>query len=263
MSNTPGGGNNGSTRRKIASALVAISHASSPFITTFLLIHLAAPALANIGGSGLASQTMLLGREYYQTNFGESYLVLAPITVHALAGISKRLLLSSIPASADEDPKDEEATRGLTPSLRPLKSLLSLTGYATAFFFLPVHFLLHRYYPALPMEPITSVGPSSLDYEYIKYGLHTWPWRSWLLYAGLVSSVALHAADGAALIWSAWFKKSWGELSRKTRRTIAIGCVVTPVLLGLSVIAREPPMLMSFLESRYRAAYTQSDLFRL
>jgi hypothetical protein len=56
-------------------------HVSSPFITTFLLIHLSAPVMG-LGGSTLASQTMVcyvylykwrmpdvgpqaLGREYY------------------------------------------------------------------------------------------------------------------------------------------------------------------------------------------------------
>lgn len=39
--------------------LTKIAHGSTPFITTFLLIHLSAPALANLGGSSLASQTMV------------------------------------------------------------------------------------------------------------------------------------------------------------------------------------------------------------
>lgn len=211
----------------------------------------------------------LLGREYYQTNFGEKYLVLGPITVHALAGISKRLfLLSTSPLAANRgveakaEDKSVEPTPGSTTSLlRPLTSLLSLTGYATALYFLPIHFFVHRDYPALPNEPIYSVGPSSLDFEYVKYGLHTWPWRSWFLYAGLVGSAALHAADGAVLMYNT-FKGTWGGLSRKTRRTLAIGGVVLPVILGLVGVAREPPMIMSFLENRYKVAYMQSNVFR-
>ena len=38
------------------------AHISAPFITTFLLIHLSAPALANLGGSSLSSQTMVSSR---------------------------------------------------------------------------------------------------------------------------------------------------------------------------------------------------------
>jgi len=36
-----------------------LSHLSTPFIVTFVLVHLAAPASANFGGSSLASQTMV------------------------------------------------------------------------------------------------------------------------------------------------------------------------------------------------------------
>jgi hypothetical protein len=39
--------------------LTKATHISAPFITTFLLIHLTAPALANVGGSTLSSQTMV------------------------------------------------------------------------------------------------------------------------------------------------------------------------------------------------------------
>ena len=42
-----------------SSVLTALTHISAPFITTFLLIHLAAPAAANLGGSALSSQTMV------------------------------------------------------------------------------------------------------------------------------------------------------------------------------------------------------------
>jgi len=39
--------------------LTKTAHYSAPFITTFLLIHLTSPAIANLGGSSLASQTMV------------------------------------------------------------------------------------------------------------------------------------------------------------------------------------------------------------
>lgn len=42
----------------LAPYLTNAAHFSAPFITTFLLIHLSAPAIANVGGSSLASQTM-------------------------------------------------------------------------------------------------------------------------------------------------------------------------------------------------------------
>ena len=39
--------------------LTRIAHGSAPFITTFALIHLSAPILANLGGTSLASQAMV------------------------------------------------------------------------------------------------------------------------------------------------------------------------------------------------------------
>ncbi|KAF9009505.1 hypothetical protein BDQ17DRAFT_1323060 [Cyathus striatus] len=76
----------------LAPVLTTVSHASSTFISTFLLVHLSAPALANLGGGSLASQTMLLGREYYQTSLTEPLLLLTPLSVHALSGLLRRLL---------------------------------------------------------------------------------------------------------------------------------------------------------------------------
>jgi hypothetical protein len=183
------------------------------------------------------------------------YLVLGPIAIHALAGITKRLLTSTSSSKRDQ-----------TPSLlnRPFTSLLSLTAYSTALFFLPIHFLLHREYPALPVEPIYSVGPASLDYEFVKYGLQTWPWRSWFLYTGLVGSVVLHLADGSARVWNTFIGGGgWSGLSRNTRRGVLVCGVAVPVLLGLRTMAKEPATLMTFLKDRYHAVFTQSFVYQL
>jgi hypothetical protein len=45
--------------QKSLPVLTKLLHGSAPFISTFLLIHLSAPMLANLGGSSLASQTMV------------------------------------------------------------------------------------------------------------------------------------------------------------------------------------------------------------
>jgi hypothetical protein len=42
-----------------SSALTVVAHGTTPFITTFLLIHLSAPVAAIGGGSSLASQVMV------------------------------------------------------------------------------------------------------------------------------------------------------------------------------------------------------------
>ncbi|KAH8991575.1 hypothetical protein EDB92DRAFT_1798155 [Lactarius akahatsu] len=228
-------------RTRASSVLTALSHGSAPFITTFLLIHLTAPAVANIGGSALSSQTMLLGREYYQTMFGERYLLFGPLFIHSSSAIIKRLFSPHVS--------------------RPLTSALSVTGYVTAFCFLPVHLITHRLAPADPAPPISSLSPSELDYEFVKAALSGWPRRSTVLYSVLVLGVALHAADGIGIIWSTW-SPGLKLPGRKARRALT-GAAIVPVLTGLAVIAREPLYAFASMAARYQAALTQSIVYRL
>ncbi|GLB35515.1 hypothetical protein LshimejAT787_0210800 [Lyophyllum shimeji] len=240
-------------RQNVLSCLTTLSHGTAPFITTFILIHLAAPAAANLGGASFASQTMLLGREYYQTDFGEKYLVLAPLALHAVAGTAKRLL----------------SPRKSPP--RPPSSLLSLTGYSAMLLFLPIHFLTHRVYPSADAAPISNIGPSELDYEFVKLGLQKWPVTSWLLYAGLVCSVGLHMADGNAVMWNRYFRdtavRSWaaaGKLSKRfsARAKVLVGLVL-PVLSGLYFISKEPLMVFPSMVQRFEAVFRSSWIYRL
>ncbi|KAI9433893.1 hypothetical protein H4582DRAFT_1983184 [Lactarius indigo] len=221
-------------RTRASSVLTALSHGSAPFITTFLLVHLTAPAAANIGGSALSSQTMLLGREYYQTMFGERYLLFGPLFIHSSSAIIKRLFSPRVS--------------------RPLTSALSVTGYATAFFFLPVHFITHRLAPADPAPPISSFSPSELDYEFVKAALSGWPRRSTILYSFLV-------LDGIGIIWSTW-SPGLKLPGRRARRALA-GAAIVPVLTGLAIIAREPLYAFASMAVRYQAALTQSIVYRL
>ncbi|KAF8162823.1 hypothetical protein B0H34DRAFT_671967 [Crassisporium funariophilum] len=228
--------------------LTKTAHVSAPFITVFLLIHLSAPALANLGGSSLSSQTMLLGREYYQTGFGERYLLLAPLSIHVISASAKRIL---------------------SPKGRPrrITNLLSMAGYATALLFLPIHYYTHRIAPANEPSPIFAVGPSELDYEFVKTGLQTWPLRSWFLYTGLVVSVTVHLADGMTIIWNSWFKdmaaSSWKRTTRNRRLGIALTGIALPVLTGLYTLAREPPMTFTSIANRYRASLMSLLVYRV
>ncbi|KAH9857525.1 hypothetical protein C2E23DRAFT_278495 [Lenzites betulinus] len=222
--------------------LTRIAHGSAPFITTFVLIHLTAPVMANLGGTSLASQVMLLGREYYQTSFGEKYLVLTPLVIHPLSAILKRVLA----------PKPA----------RRLSSILSITGYTTAVA-VAVHFFIHRVAPSDPAPPIYAVGPSELDYEYVKFGLQEWPWRSWLGYVGLTAAVAWHASEGMAIIWNTWLRRQSGGLprTRKLRTVAALLAGVIPVASGIFFMWREPLMVFTSHADRFRAAFTRSSLY--
>ncbi|KAI6143923.1 hypothetical protein BKA82DRAFT_4395387 [Pisolithus tinctorius] len=180
-----------------SSILTMLVHGSAPFLSTFLLVHLSAPIEANIVGSGLASSVMLLGREYYQTAFGERYLLLLPFAVHVTSSVAKR------PFS----PKPR-------PRIRKLTSLLSISAYTTLFLFVPIHVATHRLLPAeadtlawpstdVDLDPL---GSSELDYEFVKTAIKTWPWRSWILYTGIVGCVLVHAAQGASVIYARYIR---------------------------------------------------------
>ncbi|KAH6919117.1 hypothetical protein BKA70DRAFT_1249319 [Coprinopsis sp. MPI-PUGE-AT-0042] len=236
---------------RLSRYLTLALHGSSAFIGTYVLIHLSAPLVANIGGSSMASRTMLLGREYYQTEFGETALVLAPIGIHIWAGIFKRLIHPS--------PLNQP---------RKVKSPLSITGYATAFLFFPIHFLIHRANPALEDAPIAAVGPAELDFEYVKASLHWFPVRSWLLYGGLVLFTALHTADGLGLLRTTYLVKTSAEAAKereKTRRRRwgVIAGIVVPVLTGLYFVSQEPLMTFSSTAKRYLASMEESLIYRL
>ncbi|KAH7911906.1 hypothetical protein BJ138DRAFT_1179218 [Hygrophoropsis aurantiaca] len=242
MSSGPPNTNDPRKSSKTVSLLTKLAHGSAPFLTTFVLIHLSAPVLANIGGSNLSSQVMLLGREYYQTGFGEKYLLFAPLGIHVVSSISKRLSL----------PRNRP---------RKLSSLLSITAYSTLLVLLPIHFFTHRIAPTDSSGPIFAVGPAELDYEFVKVGLAKFPWRSWALYTGLVGCVALHASEGFNIIRSTWLSGVSGP-SAKTRRIIA-GLSVLPVLSGLYMVSKEPLMTFSSIAARFDAVYARSLVYRL
>jgi hypothetical protein len=49
----------GSKLRQTAAVLTNVAHISAPFLSVFLVVHLSAPALANVGGSSLSSNVMV------------------------------------------------------------------------------------------------------------------------------------------------------------------------------------------------------------
>ncbi|TDL15753.1 hypothetical protein BD410DRAFT_86243 [Rickenella mellea] len=255
-------------RRRLTPVLTTISHVPTPFITTFLLIHLSAPAMANFGGSELSSQVMLLGREYYQsTPTQEWLLVYTPLLIHFSAGALKRLL-SPAPFKISS----------------PRRTLLTLTAYIAPLF-LPLHILTNRVHPTSPDIPVLAVGPGELDYEFVKVGLvGEGRWRSWAAYAALVGCVGLHAVEGWSVLWGTWVLPprqrqrqqqleledggGGGEERRRNSNKVpkrrwvgALGALA--VLSGLAVIAQEPLYALPSLVARYRAAYELSPFFRL
>ncbi|KAF9484953.1 hypothetical protein BDN70DRAFT_871948 [Pholiota conissans] len=258
-----------SFRARALPVLTTTAHATAPFLTIFLAVHLSAPALANVGGASLASQTLLLGREYYQTALGEPLLLFAPLAVHALSGILKRIL-SLIPSSQP------------APKQRPASSPLTLSAI-TLGLLLPTHVLTHRVFPALPTPPILSVGPAELDFAFVQTALRTWPWRSGLMYAALAVAGVVHAVEGATLLKTLYWKKSTRDTAKveaelqatstpkrssglhpRTKRiALALTLGALPVLTGLYALAIEPTFIFKDLAARYRAAFLESPVYRI
>ncbi|KAG2139051.1 hypothetical protein DEU56DRAFT_912305 [Suillus clintonianus] len=236
-------GDGSTLRRQTVTVLTNVAHVSVPFITVFLVVHLSAPALANFGGSSLSSNVMLLGREYYQTAFGERYLLFLPLAAHVASSITKRII---IPHSA---------------SPRKITSTLSLAAYSTLLIFLPIHFYTHRVFPADPSPPIFAVGPSEVDYEFVKTGLARFPWRSWVLYGGLVGCMMLHAVEGAQIIQASRFASRKFRMRSRTRKIVA-GVAAVPILAGLWAVSKEPLMVFASLAERYEAVFTRSWVYR-
>lgn len=150
------------------------------------------------------------------------------------------------------------------PKARPLSSGFVLAGHAAAFLLLPIHYLVHRVYPADPAPPILALSPAELDFEYVKHGLQTWPLRSSLLYGALVLGVAWHAAEGAQIVWNTYLRGRLGGWKASVRsRAVGAALVALPVLSGVWAMWREPLMALTSNVARYQAAYTKSWIFRV
>lgn len=101
-----------------------------------------------------------------------------------------------------------------------------------------------------------------MDYEFIKTGLARFPWRSWILYGGLVMSMMLHAVEGTQIIQASHFASRKFRMRPRTRKIVA-GAAVVPILAGLWTLSKEPLMVFASLAERYEAAFARSWVYRL
>ncbi|KAJ4475626.1 hypothetical protein J3R30DRAFT_576205 [Lentinula aciculospora] len=260
-----------SYRQRLLLLLTQSSHISAPFITTFLLIHLSAPVMANVGGSSLSSQVMLLGREYYQTTLGETYLVLGPLAVHALSGIIRRTLIIY--------PKVKSSSNSSTILQRIRRALpattLCLTAY-TVLLILPIHFGTHRLLPTTTTPPVLSLGPSELDYSFVQYGLQRWPVRTWAMYTVLVGATITHAVEGLRILMSSRSdlvgvseqaaadkssSNSFFPTNSRIRRRLLVAILTLPVLSGLYVLYEDPLYVFTDMGRRLEGVYQLSWIY--
>src|SRR5258706_2322569 len=137
----------------------------------------------------------LLGREYYQGRYTEPLLVSAPLGIHVASSLARRILLSIKPFHSTTSQNSKSI---LAKIWRKLKStrLVTLSAYPALAFF-AIHVESHRLRPSFPQPPISALSPSELDYEFVKYGLQTYPLWAWVTYGGFVFAVLYHASEGA------------------------------------------------------------------
>jgi succinate dehydrogenase/fumarate reductase cytochrome b subunit len=264
------------------SLLTAMQRLPTPFISAFMLVHLSAPLIASIGGSSASSQVMvstysgstcrenhipslmamiskLLGREYYQGRYTEPLLVFAPIGVHVASSLARRILLS-IKSSSSTTPLQSKSI--LANIWKKLKStrLVTLSAYPALAFF-AIHIETYRLRPSLPAPPISALSPSELDYEFVKYGLQTYPLWASVTFGGLVFAMLYHASEGAVIVLRAWTAKTkWGSgfVSFSTmRRRRAVAVAGLSIFTGLLVLWIEPLEAGTRMVTRYSAVYNQ------
>lgn len=203
------------------------------------------------------SVCQLLGREYYQTVLSEPLLVWAPLAIHIGAATIKRSIVG--------------------PPKKPSK--LGSTGWLLATALIPVHIVLHRLNPANATPPVLSLGPSQLDYEFVKVGLAVWPIMNWTLYSTLVVSAMLHATEGVVVIFRYWGRRAGsadtqastgpeakGRRQRSTRyafvKNASASAGISTVLGGLALIATEPLNVSRAFMARIEASFMLESMFR-
>ncbi|QRW00341.1 hypothetical protein RhiJN_28359 [Ceratobasidium sp. AG-Ba] len=252
---------------RFMNSLTYAQHLPTPFITTFMLIHLTAPAVASIGGVSAASQ--LLGREYYHGVPQEALLVYAPITLHVCASLAKRLVkigrLVQKAGTSDVAQLPPKQNRSVISS-----NALQLTGYPLVFLLSP-HIATHRLLPSTPSPPISSISPSELDFSFVNFGLKNWPARSWIMYSVLVGAGIMHVTYGAPIVWRTILRllKKAGLVNSESKKSLSwrmfpkaslLGIGV--VLLGMLRIAREDVFLTRLATTRMVASYRLSPFYR-
>jgi len=244
------------------SLLTAIQRLPTPFLSAFMLVHLSAPLIANIGGSSASSQVMLLGREYYQGQYTEPLLVFAPLGIHVTSSLARRILLSIKPSDSSNSLRSKSIFTKFWHKLRSMR-LVTLSAYPTLAFVVS-HLQTHRLRPSMLASPIFALSPSELDYEFVKYGLKTYPLWAWATYGCLVFATLYHAGEGAVIVIRAWTTRtkegdgpasSWGLSTVGRRRAAAVAGL--SILTGLFVLWSEPLEASTRMMARYAAVYNQ------
>ncbi|UZJ56667.1 hypothetical protein CBS101457_005987 [Exobasidium rhododendri] len=202
------------SKGRVMATLTTLQHTSALVFGSFLIVHLAAPAVAVVAPRGetieLATKTMVLGRVYYQNVLTEPLVVYASISIHLLSSLAKRGLQlqrkrrtdrTTDPSSVEGYIIDSRSDKQIQPGVKsPFgNSIHTITGLIL----LPavaIHSYLNRIVPSSSSAPINSLSPSEIDYSYVTHGFLTnskaWRYVTWSLYASLLAAGAVHVVAG-------------------------------------------------------------------
>lgn len=173
----------------VTKILRTAQYVATPLISTFLVVHLAAPVAAALSGKGQgfdnANTLLLVGREVYRPNYVlEASLVGIPIGLHVVSGLFKRFILLRRSYKNSKRPNKVDDVKIVVSSLPT--SVLS--GYGLLLLPFPIHVLSTRIFPS----KVSPTALNDLDYSIVSYGIHRRPLLLSLLYAGLIGGAVYH-----------------------------------------------------------------------
>lgn len=163
--------------QKTYGLLTKVQAGSAIVFSTFAVMHGAQILTANVGGSALANNWIMLGRPFYQDEHLEGILVTGSALTHVVAGLAKlgiRLYWNNkltIP----------------NPALLPHHALAGYLLIPLA----GLHYYLVRHLP------VDYYGDSSfIDFGYVAWGLQNKPVFTYGLHIALIAAGAYHLISG-------------------------------------------------------------------
>ncbi|KAI9359132.1 hypothetical protein BD770DRAFT_386653 [Pilaira anomala] len=178
--------------QKAYGLLTKVQNGSAVVFSVFAVTHGLQILSANVGGSALANNWIMLGRPFYQDEHLEGILVTGSILTHVAAGLGKlgiRLYWNN----------NNKTTTTTTMRSKKNPALLPYHGLS-GYLLIPLaglHYYLVRHLP------IAYYGDSAfIDFGYIAWGLQNQPLFTYGLHTALVVAAAYHMVSGAKVaIW--------------------------------------------------------------
>ncbi|KAI7895006.1 uncharacterized protein EV154DRAFT_477781 [Mucor mucedo] len=162
--------------QKTYGILTKVQAGSAVVFSTFVVMHGAQIVSANVGGSSLANNWIMLGRPFYQDEHLEGLLVTGSALTHVAAGLAKlgiRLYWNK---------KTGQGSHLLPYHAATGYALIPLAG---------LHYYLVRHLP------VDYYGDSSfIDFGYIAWGLQNKPVFTYGLHLALVVAGVYHSVSG-------------------------------------------------------------------